>query len=125
MTRPDGIGRRGVIAGLGAMIVAGCDRVADSRAGSALFRASERLHQGAHRALTGRTALVPEYAVSDISPFFRGNGSRTVDTDAYRAALANGFPEWRVAVPGPRSPAGRTVARRHPRPAPAHADHPP
>ena len=105
------IGRRGALAGMAALFAAGCDRVSDSRTGRAMFRASERLHRGAHRALTARTALAPEYEPDDISPFFRGNGSITVDSDEYRSALAAGFPDWTVPVRGlVRNPTDLTMA---------------
>lgn len=96
--------RRGFLAGLGAMaisgIVSGCSKVAETSAGQSLFSAAQGWHQTVHRSLADRKALAREYPRSALSPFFRGNGSRTVDTDAYRAALANGFGDWRLAVQG-------------------------
>ena len=92
--------RRAVIAGLGALVAGACSKVADSRPGASLLNAAEDWHRWAHRALTGRKALAPEYPRSAISPFFRGNGSTTVSTPAYQAALASGFSDWRLAVGG-------------------------
>ncbi|MGB3753022.1 MAG: molybdopterin-binding protein [Parerythrobacter sp.] len=92
--------RRGFIAGMGALFVAGCSKVADSDAGKALFRASQGWHQKVHRSLADRMALAREYPRSAISAVFRGNGSRTVDTDAYRTALTDGFADWRLEVGG-------------------------
>jgi DMSO/TMAO reductase YedYZ molybdopterin-dependent catalytic subunit len=91
--------RRGLIAGLGALIVGGCSKVADSTAGRAVFGAAERFHRKSQRALTDRS-LAPEFHRSMISPVFRGNGSTSVDTPAYAAALAAGFPAWRLEVSG-------------------------
>ncbi|MGX7951762.1 molybdopterin-dependent oxidoreductase [Tsuneonella sp. HG249] len=91
--------RRGLIAGLGALMVAGCSKVADSSAGRAVFGAAERFHRKSQRALTGN-GLAPEFDRSLISPVFRGNGSKTVGTPAYAASLASGFGEWRLAVSG-------------------------
>lgn len=92
--------RRGVVAGIGALVVGACSKVAETRAGSSLLGAAEDWHRKAQRALTGRKALAPEYPRAEISPFFRGNGSQSVDTPAYRAALAGGFADWRLEVGG-------------------------
>ena len=92
--------RRGLLAGASALFLGGCSKVADSRAGASLLGAAEDWHRWAHRALTGEGALAPEFDPEDISPFFRGNGSLTVDTPEYREALASGFPNWRLTVSG-------------------------
>ena len=58
-------------------------------------------HRGLHRALgAGASRWRPNISRADLSPYFRGNGSPTVDTDAYRAAEAEGFADWRLAVGG-------------------------
>ncbi|MXP43333.1 molybdopterin-binding protein [Allopontixanthobacter sediminis] len=92
--------RRALLAGLGAMFVGACSKVADSSVGSSLLSAAEDWHRKAHRALSSRTAMVREYTKADISPDFRGNGSLTVDTEAYRAHMAEGFVDWRLEVGG-------------------------
>lgn len=92
--------RRTLIAAMGAMFVGACSRIADSKAGSSLLSAAEDWHRSAHRALSNRTALVREYAKSDISPVFRGNGSVIVDSDEYRQHMAEGFTNWRLEVSG-------------------------
>jgi DMSO/TMAO reductase YedYZ molybdopterin-dependent catalytic subunit len=92
--------RRALLAGIGALFVGACSKVADSKVGSSLLSAAEDWHRKAHRALSNRTALVREYAKSDLSPYFRGNGSVTVDTDVYRQHLADGFANWRLEVGG-------------------------
>ena len=92
--------RRSFLVAMGAAILAGCSKVADSDMGRRLFAASDDWHRKLHDLLGRRTALAPEYERSDISPFFRGNGSTTVDGDAYRAQLAGGFPDWRLTVTG-------------------------
>lgn len=92
--------RRVLIAGMGAMLVGACSKVADSKVGSSLLSAAEDWHRKAHRALSNRTALVREYARAEISPVFRGNGSVTVDTDEYRQHMVEGFANWRLEVGG-------------------------
>lgn len=92
--------RRSVIAGLGALWVAGCNKIADSNAGSKLLSAAEKWHKGAHRLLTDRAALAPEYPRSAISPFFRGNGSTDPQNGDYPRHIEEGFANWRLEVSG-------------------------
>ena len=92
--------RRSMLAALGAAFVAGCSKIGETQAFRSLASKSDDWHQGLHNMLGRRTALAPEYPESAISPFFRGNGSQTVDSDAYREALANGFPDWQLTVTG-------------------------
>lgn len=92
--------RRSLLAGVTAAFASGCAKVADSAAGHTLLEAAEDWHKDAHRLITGRDALVPEFDRSQISPFFRGNGSVSIDTPEYAAALASGFADWRLAVTG-------------------------
>jgi DMSO/TMAO reductase YedYZ molybdopterin-dependent catalytic subunit len=93
--------RRSVLAGLAAFATAGCQRGGESAWFGKVVDLAERAHRGAHRTLGGDPgALAREYDVSDISPFFRGNGSTDVDTPEYRAAEAEDFANWRLAVRG-------------------------
>ncbi|MEE4338030.1 molybdopterin-dependent oxidoreductase [Erythrobacter sp.] len=92
--------RRHLLAGLAALGVGACSRVGESETASSIFDTAESWHREAHRALAGRQRLAPEFDRSQVSPSFRGNGSLTVDTPEYRAELANGFPNWRLAVTG-------------------------
>ncbi len=92
--------RRSFIAGTSALFLGACSKIADSKIGSSLLHAADDWHRKAHRALSARKALVREYSRADISPFFRGNGSIDVDTDEYRAHVANNFADWRLEVRG-------------------------
>ena len=92
--------RRKLLAGLGAVFAGGCSKVADSGAGKALLNSADDWHKGAQRLITGRDALAAEFDRSQISPFFRGNGSIAIDTPQYAAELASGFANWRLAVTG-------------------------
>ncbi len=92
--------RRAALAGIAALFTGACSKIADSKSGSALMDMAENWHMKAHRALANRQALAPEYTREERSPTFRANGSRTVDTDAYREQLANGFADWTLEVRG-------------------------
>lgn len=92
--------RRGVLAGMGALVAAGCAKVADTSAGSSLLSAAEDWHRKAHRALAGRERLAREFDRSEVSPFFRGNGTTNPTNGDYQAQAAAGFANWRLTVGG-------------------------
>ena len=93
--------RRNLLVALGAAFLAGCGEISKSRTFGALVDGAESWHRGIHRALgVGRITMAPEYQRSDVSPFFRGNGTTEIDKPAYRASLENGFADWQVTVSG-------------------------
>lgn len=95
-----GMKRRGFLAAAGAAFLAGCNRVAETDAGASLLNAAEKWHMGAHRLLTNRNALAPEYPRSAISPDFRGNGSVNPQNGDYQEHVAAGFADWSLEVRG-------------------------
>lgn len=96
--------RRNILAGLaasaGALVLSACSKVAESKVGAKLIASADDWHKHAQRLVGGRAALAPEFSRADISPFFRGNGSQEVDSDAYRAAAQDGFIDWQLSVTG-------------------------
>ena len=92
--------RRGFLAAIGAGFVAGCNKIAETDVGSKVLGAADRWHEGAHRLLTDREALAPEYPRSAISPFFRGNGSTDPQNGDYQDQAAEDFANWRLEVGG-------------------------
>ena len=92
--------RRSVLAGLAALVTAGCSKIGDSKAFGELVDGAEKLHRGAHRLIGGRRPMAREYSLADLSPSFRGNGSTEIDSDAYRAHVASRFDDWRLEVRG-------------------------
>ncbi|MWV28354.1 molybdopterin-binding protein [Aurantiacibacter rhizosphaerae] len=93
--------RRNFLVAAGAAFLAGCSDIGKTEWFGKLVDGAQDWHRGLHRALGGgRITMAPEYTIADLSPFFRGNGSQTVDTPAYRAAEAQGFADWRLAISG-------------------------
>lgn len=92
--------RRHLLAGFAALGAGACSDLGKTEAAQSVFDMAEDWHRASHRALAGRQRLAPEYRPDQRSPDVRGNGSVTVDSDFYRAQLASGFPEWRLAVGG-------------------------
>lgn len=90
---------RAGIAGTGGLLLSGCDRLFDNHTVRATLESAEDLHRATQRAL-GRKALAREFAVGDLSPVFRANGSRSVADPAYRGHLAQGFAGWSLRVDG-------------------------
>ena len=92
--------RRNALMALGAGLIAGCSKLAETGPVAGLMERAEDWHRTAQRALGARQALAPEYDRSDISPSFRGNGTRDPATDFYRAAQAENFANWTLSVGG-------------------------
>ncbi|APE28384.1 molybdopterin-dependent oxidoreductase [Aurantiacibacter gangjinensis] len=93
--------RRNFLVAAGAAFLAGCNEIGNSRWFGKIVDGAQSWHRGLHRGLAfGRIPMAPEYNRADISPFFRGNGSQDVDTDAYRSAEAEGFANWQFTVTG-------------------------
>ncbi|GAA3799319.1 molybdopterin-binding protein [Qipengyuania pelagi] len=92
--------RRNFLVAAGAAFLAGCNKVAESAPGAKLLSAAESWHKTAHRFLTDREALAPEYPRSAISPYFRGNGSTDPTNGDYQAQAASDFADWRLEVRG-------------------------
>ncbi len=92
--------RNFLVAGFAAF-VAGCNEIGNSDWFGKVVEGAQGWHRGLHRTLGGgRIAMAPEYSRSDLSPYFRGNGSLSVDTEAYREAEAQGFANWQLSVGG-------------------------
>jgi len=92
--------RRGVMAGLGALFLGACSKIADSSLGGSALSAAEDWQRKTQRFFTGNEALVKEYDRSEISPSFRGNGSINPQEPAYLQHAAAGFADWRLSVSG-------------------------
>ncbi|TIX50377.1 molybdopterin-dependent oxidoreductase [Alteraurantiacibacter aquimixticola] len=93
--------RRNFLVGMGAAFLAGCKEIGDSKWFGALVDTAESWHRGVHRTLgVSRIAMAPEYDRSEVSPFFRGNGTQEVGKEDYNAHRDAGFVDWRVTVSG-------------------------
>ena len=92
--------RRNFLVAAAAGLVAGCNRIAESESGGRILRSADGWHRKVHRLLNSPSALAPEYAKADVSPFFRGNGSTNPTNGDYQAHVAAGFADWRLAVGG-------------------------
>jgi DMSO/TMAO reductase YedYZ molybdopterin-dependent catalytic subunit len=85
--------------GAGGLVLSGCDRLNGNPAFREVLQEAGSWHQGAQR-LIGGQALAREYAVSDLSPEFRVNGSTDPGTADYKRHADAGFAEWALQVGG-------------------------
>jgi len=65
-----------------------------------VFHAVEDWTRLSQRALLIPGRMAPEYAMKDISPTFKPNGTLDPGTDDYNAHVAQGFANWRLRVDG-------------------------
>lgn len=91
---------RNLALGGSGLALAGCDQLDRSETFRGLLRFGEDLNQGAQRLISAREALAREFDPSDISPFFRPNGTRSPATPDYQRLAAGDFTAWRLTVDG-------------------------
>src|ERR1700761_1362315 len=65
-----------------------------------VFHAVEDWTQVTQRALLVPQRMAPEYALKDISPTFKANGTLNPGTDDYNRHVAQGFVNWRLVIDG-------------------------
>jgi DMSO/TMAO reductase YedYZ molybdopterin-dependent catalytic subunit len=85
---------------LGALLLAGCDRLTNAPAFQRVLDSAEGLTYRSQRLLFGRSALAREFTTADLSPVFRSNGTSDPDTAIYRKLRGDDFVHWRLAVGG-------------------------
>ena len=83
-----------------ALLLAGCDRLSRSEWFPRVLAVADKWNYGAAHAITPRKSMAQEFAEADRSPEFRSNGTANPGTDEYRAMVANGFSDYRLAVAG-------------------------
>jgi DMSO/TMAO reductase YedYZ molybdopterin-dependent catalytic subunit len=98
------VSRRGLIAsvsaGVGGLLLTGCDRLSHAPSFQHLLGSAEWLTYRAQRLLQFDQPLAPEFSPHDISPVFKLNGSIAPGGAAYKALVADNFASWRLTVGG-------------------------
>jgi DMSO/TMAO reductase YedYZ molybdopterin-dependent catalytic subunit len=96
--------RRGILtrgaAFVGAVALAGCDRVINTPQAASAFQGVDELNRKAQELILQGQQLAPEYTEADISPKFYANGSTDPDDESYKAMAADGFKDYRLVVDG-------------------------
>lgn len=86
-------------AATGGLVLAGCDALSTSPTTLAVLDSAEGATLRWQR-LIGRNALAKEFSEADISPVFKANGSKSVDTEDYARWIETGFADWRLRIDG-------------------------
>lgn len=89
-----------LLAGLGGLGLAGCDRLSQSQRFTALLNSVEPLNERLQRLLAGDRALAREFSEAELSAVFPANGSYDPSDPDYRRLAAEGFADWRLPVGG-------------------------
>lgn len=88
------------LAGAGAVLVAGCDRLAQTSWFPKILASGETFNHAAQKALLSRKAMAQEFSEADLSPSFRSNGTSDPNSAAYQAMVQNNFADWSLKVDG-------------------------
>jgi DMSO/TMAO reductase YedYZ molybdopterin-dependent catalytic subunit len=88
------------VVGLGALTLAGCQKISESTWFSKILGAGEKATYKVQRLLLPRKAMAQEFADADRSPQFRSNGTSAPNNPQYQALAANGFADFRLEVGG-------------------------
>jgi DMSO/TMAO reductase YedYZ molybdopterin-dependent catalytic subunit len=91
---------RRIAASIGALAVAGCDRLSQSDWFPRVLGSAETLNESAAKLVSGRKAMAREFTVADLSPTFRSNGTAQPNNAQYSALAANGFSDYVLDVGG-------------------------
>ena len=88
------------LAGAGAVLVAGCNKLSQSEWFPKLLSNTEILTRKAQRAILPRNSMAQEFPESERSPEFRSNGTAMPNNAQYKALAAGGFAAYRLEVGG-------------------------
>ncbi len=89
-----------LLAGAGAITLAGCDKLSNSATFTKLLSAGETLSYNAHRLISTRKSMAQEFTEADLSPSFRSNGTSSPNNPDYHALANNDFADWALQVGG-------------------------
>jgi len=96
--------RRGFLAGtaglLGATALSGCDRFAGTEWGRRTLRVGEDANLFVQRLLLTPASLAKEFPESQISPWFKPNGTVDPEDAAYKALAKDGFSTFTLKIDG-------------------------
>src|SRR6476469_3168631 len=89
-----------IAASVGALGVAGCDRLSQTEWFPKVLGSAEALNGHVAKLVTGRKAMAQEFTPADLSPTFRSNGTADPNNPQYAALAANHFNDYALEVSG-------------------------
>jgi DMSO/TMAO reductase YedYZ molybdopterin-dependent catalytic subunit len=81
-------------------LLAGCDRISQSKWGASILGVGETLNRAVRNVTGARIAMAQEFTTNDLSPSFRSNGTASPDNADYKKLVANDFSDYRLIVDG-------------------------
>ena len=90
---------RGAVGG-SALLLAGCDKLANTAWFSGLLGKAGPLTDFVQRNITPANALAREFSEADIAPQFRANGSIDPQNDEYLDLADDEFKDWKLEIRG-------------------------
>ena len=103
-----------VVAGAGALLLAGCDKLSSTEWFPKLLGSAENLSNSAQHLFTSRKSMAQEFTEADLSPSFRSNGTSDPDSEEYATLADNNFVDWALVVDGlVENPMKFTLAQLH------------
>jgi DMSO/TMAO reductase YedYZ molybdopterin-dependent catalytic subunit len=91
---------RRFLAGAGAVVLAGCDKLSDSEWFGNVLSTGESLSKNTHHLLRTRKAMAQEFSEADLSPSFRSNGTSFPESAEYQTLAKDGFKDWALEIGG-------------------------
>lgn len=96
--------RRRILTGLGALgagaLLTGCDSLSRNEPIQDALGQIDRLTRAAQRLVSSRQSLAREFDASQISPWFKPNGTTDPANPAYRQLAADNFRDYRLRIDG-------------------------
>ncbi len=90
---------RSVVGG-SALLLAGCDKLAQTPWFSGLLGKAGPFTEAAQRTITPPNALAHEFTEADIAAHFKANGSTDPQDDDYLTHVDNDFRDWKLEIRG-------------------------
>lgn len=89
-----------LLVGSGMALLAGCDRLSNSKWFTEVLSSGENLSKNVHHLIANRKSMAQEFSEKDLSPDFRSNGTAMPNNAEYQAMANNGFEDWKLEVGG-------------------------
>ena len=85
---------------VGGLLLAGCDRLSNSRWFTRMLAVAESLNAAVKKGTATRLSMAQEFSASDLSPSFRSNGTSRPSSAEYDRLAAGAFADYRLQVGG-------------------------
>ena len=90
----------GLLAGASLVVLSGCQKLSETTWFPKVLGLGEKASYKFHRLILPRKAMAQEFASTDLSPEFRGNGTLMPNNPTYIAMATKDFRDYRLEVGG-------------------------